>query len=275
MKFLSKLIILLSIFILNGCSKNDKEISLIKEINQEDEMIQAYKEGVKALDENDTFFAAKKFLEAELLYPQSEWASKSSLMASYAYYIEGNYSGALYNLERFLKTYPKDPRMDYVHYLIGLSYYENIEGEKKDIKPLIVAKNKFKFVIQNYPNTDFALDSKFKIDLINDVLASKEMYLGRHYIKKEKWVAAINRFKIVLNDYDTTIYTEEAIHRLVEIHYKIGLEGEAKKYASLLGYNYLSSEWYKKTYSILNKEYKTLKVENEKKSLKEKFKKLF
>ena len=275
MKFLSKLIILLSIFILNGCSKNDKEISLIKEINQEDEMIQAYKEGVKALDENDTFFAAKKFLEAELLYPQSEWASKSSLMASYAYYIESNYSEALYNLERFLKTYPKDPRMDYVHYLIGLSYYENIEGEKKDIKPLIEAKNKFKFVIQNYPNTDFALDSKFKIDLINDVLASKEMYLGRHYIKKEKWVAAINRFKTILNDYDTTIYTEEAIHRLVEIHYKIGLEGEAKKYASLLGYNYLSSEWYKKTYSILNKEYKTLKVENEKKSLKEKFKKLF
>ena len=275
MKFLSKLIILLSIFILNGCSKNDKEISLIKEINQEDEMIQAYKEGVKALDENDTFFAAKKFLEAELLYPQSEWASKSSLMASYAYYIEGNYSEALYNLERFLKTYPKDTRMDYVHYLIGLSYYENIEGEKKDIKPLIEAKNKFKFVIQNYPNTDFALDSKFKIDLINDVLASKEMYLGRHYIKKEKWVAAINRFKIVLNDYDTTIYTEEAIHRLVEIHYKIGLAGEAKKYASLLGYNYLSSEWYKKTYNILNKEYKTLKVENEKKSLKEKFKKLF
>ena len=275
MKFLSKLIILLSIFILNGCSKNDKEISLIKEINQEDEMIQAYREGVKALDANDTFFAAKKFLEAELLYPQSEWASKSSLMASYAYYIEGNYSGALYNLERFLKTYPKDPRMDYVHYLIGLSYYENIEGEKKDIKPLIEAKNKFKFVIQNYPKTDFALDSKFKIDMINDVLASKEMYLGRHYIKKEKWVAAINRFKIILNDYDTTIYTEEAIHRLVEIHYKIGLEGEAKKYASLLGYNYLSSEWYKKTYSILNKEYKTIKVENEKKSLKEKFKKLF
>jgi len=275
MKFLSKLIILLSIIILNGCSKNEKEISLIKEINQEDEMIQAYKEGVKALDENDTFFAAKKFLEAELLYPQSEWASKSSLMASYAYYIESNYSEALYNLERFLKTYPKDPRIDYVHYLIGLSYYENIEGEKKDIKPLIEAKNKFKFVIQNYPNTDFALDSKFKIGLINDVLASKEMYLGRHYIKKEKWIAAINRFKIVLNDYDTTIYTEEAIHRLVEIHYKIGLEGEAKKYASLLGYNYLSSEWYKKTYSILNKEYKTLKVENEKKSLKEKFKKLF
>ena len=275
MNFLSKLIILSAILMLTSCSNNDKEISLIKEINQEDEMIQAYNDGVKALEKNDTFFAAKKFLEAELLYPQSEWASKSSLMASYAYYIEGNYFEVIYNLERFLKTYPKNKRLDYVHYLMGLSYYENIEGEKKDLKPLMEAKKKFSFVIDNYPNTDFAFDSKFKIGLINDILASKEMYLGRHYIKKEKWVAAINRFKNILNDYDTTIYAEEAIHRLVEIHYKIGLEGEAKKYASLLGYNYLSSEWYKKTYTIFSKEYKVSEIKNEKKSLKEKFKKLF
>jgi outer membrane protein assembly factor BamD len=275
MNLFSKLTIILAILILNSCSKKSEEISLIKEINQEDEMIQAYKEGVKALEENDTFFATKKFLEAELLYPQSDWASKSSLMASYAFYADGNYADALYNLERFLKTYPRDPRLDYVYYLMGLSYYENIEGEKKDLKPLQEAKKKFKFVIENYPNTDFALDSKFKIGLINDILASKEMYLGRHYIKKEKWVAAINRFKNILNDYDTTIYTEEAIHRLVEIHYKIGLEGEAKKYASLLGYNYLSSEWYEKTYNIFNKEYEVNKIENKKKSLKEKFKKLF
>ena len=275
MKFLSKLTIILAILLLNACAKNDKEISLIKEINQEEEMIQAYREGVKALEENDTYFASKKFLEAELLFPQSEWAPKSSLMASYAYYIEGNYYEAIYNLERFLKTYPKDLRLDYVYYLMGLSYYENIEGEKKDLKPLVEAKKKFEFIIENYPNTDFALDSKFKIGLINDIMASKEMYVGRHYIKKEKWVAAINRFKIILKDYDTTIYAEEAIHRLVEIHYKIGLEGEAKKYASLLGYNYLSSEWYKKTYSIFSKEYEVNKIKSEKKSLKEKFKKLF
>ena len=274
MNFLSKLTILSAILMLTSCA-NNKEISLIKEIDQEAEMIQAYKDGVKALEENDTFFAVNKFLESELLYPQSEWASKSSLMASYAYYIENNYSQAIDNLERFLKTYPKDKRLDYVHYLMGLCYYENIEGEKKDLKPLLEAKKKFKFVIKNYANTDFALDSKFKIGLINDILASKEMYLGRHYIKKEKWVAAINRFKNILNDYDTTIYSEEAIHRLVEIHYKIGLEEEAKKYASLLGYNYLSSEWYKKTYSIFNKKYEVKEVKKEKKSLKEKFKKLF
>jgi outer membrane protein assembly factor BamD len=274
MNFLSKLTILLAILILTSCT-NKEEISVLKEINQEAEMVQAYKDGVEALEKNDTFFAAKKFLEAELLYPQSEWASKSSLMASYAYYIENNYSEAIYNLERFLKTYPKDKRLDYVNYLMGLCYYESIEGEKRDLKPLIEAKKKFTFVIKNYSNTDFALDSNFKIDLINDILASKEMYLGRHYVKKEKWVAAINRFKNILNNYDTTIYTEEAIHRLVEIHYKIGLEGEAKKYASLLGYNYLSSEWYKKTYSIFNKKYKDIEIKKEKKSLKEKFKKLF
>ena len=275
MNFLSKIIILLVILTLASCTKNDKEISLIKKIDQEDEMIQAYKDGTEALKENNTFLAAKKFLEAELLFPQSEWASKSSLMASYAYYIENNYSEAIYNLERFLKTYPKDKRLDYVYYLIGMCYYENIEGEKKDLKPLIEARKKFNFVINNYSGTDFALDSKFKIGLINDILASKEMYLGRHYIKKEKWIAAINRFKNILDDYDTTIYAEEAIHRLVEIHYKIGLEGEAKKYASLLGYNYLSSKWYKKTYKIFNTKYKVNEIKKEKKSLKEKFKKLF
>jgi outer membrane protein assembly factor BamD len=274
MNFLSKLIIL-AIITLNSCAKNDKEISLIKEINQEDEMIQAYKDGVIALEEGDSYFAGKKFLEAELLYPQSKWASKSALMAAYAYYLQNYYSEAIFNLERFLETYPKDNRLDYVHYLIGLCYYENIENEKKDLKPLIVAKEKFNYVIDNYPNTDFALDSAFKIDLINDILASKEMYLGRYYIKKEKWVAAINRFKNIVDNYDTTIYSKEAIHRLVEIHYKIGLESEAKKYASLLGYNYLSSEWYKKSYKIFNTKYSVKKIKKEKKSLKEKFKKLF
>ncbi len=275
MKFLFKVIVLLTIIALNSCSKEEKEISLIKEIDQEDEMILAYKEGVKNLDEGDAFYAAKKFLEAELLYPQSDWAPRSALMASYSYYIEDYYSEAIFNLERFIKTYPKDDRMDYVHYLLGMCYYENIEGEKKDLQPLIIAKKEFNFVIDNYPNTDFALDAKFKIDLITDILASKEMYLGRHYIKKEKWIPAINRFKNILNDYDTTIYAEEALHRLVEIHYKIGLEEESKKYASLLGYNYLSSEWYKKSYKIFNKKYETKKVKREKRGIMKKFKKLF
>ena len=196
-------------------------------------------------------------------------------MGSYSFYSQDYYDEAIFNLERFINTYPKNIRIDYAHYLLAICYYEKIENQKKDLQPLISAKKEFNFVINNYPTTDFALDSKFKIDLINEIIASKEMYVAMHYIKKEKWIPAINRYKNVLKDYETTIYTEEAIHRLVEIHYRIGLDDEAKKYASLLGYNYLSSEWYKKSYKIFNKEYKIKKIKKEKKGIKKKFKKLF
>ena len=276
MNFLTRLslIILLS-FIFQSCSNKEKETVLIQEDNQEKEMITAYREGIENLNNNDEFYAAKKFLEAEILFPQSDWAPRSALMASYSYYIKDYYPEAIFNLQRFINTYPKHSRIDYAHYLLGMCYYEQIENEKKDLQPLIFAKKEFNFLIDNYPSTDFALDSKFKIGLINEVMASKEMYLGRHYIKKEKWIPAINRFKNILKDYETTIFAEEAIHRLVEIHYRIGLEDEAKKYASTLGYNYLSSEWYKKSYKIFNKKYEVQKIKKEKKGIKQKFKKLF
>ena len=118
------------------------------------------------------------------------------------------------------------------------------------------SKSKFLFLIKNYPNTEYALDAKFKIDLINEMLASKEMYVAKHYIKKRKWIPAINRLKFIVTDYETTIYVEEALYRLVEIYYLLGLNGEAKKYASVLGFNYQSSEWYEESYRILNKDYK-------------------
>tara|TARA_B110000971_G_C19936516_1_gene466628 strand:- start:128 stop:976 length:849 start_codon:yes stop_codon:yes gene_type:complete len=278
MKYIIKLIFILLLF--QSCSKNIDKPSLIQEVSQEQEMISAYMQGLKNLEEGDAFYAAKKFLEAELLLPQSDWAPKSALMASYSYYIQDYYVEAKFNLERFISSYPKSERMDYVHYLLAICYYEEIEDEKKDLQPLISAKKQFNFVIDNYPNTDFAVDSKFKIGLINEVMAAKEMYLGRHYIKKEKWIPAINRFKNIIKNYETTVYAEEAIHRLVEIHYKIGLESEAKKYANLLAYNYLSSEWYKKSYKIFNTKYKTqkdlrVKDKKDKSRLITKFKKLF
>ena len=275
MKFLSRSLLLIIIFTFNACSKDGKEISSIQENNQEDEMISAYKEGVATLKEGDAFSAAKNFLEAEMVYPQSQWAPKSALMAAYSYYLQDYFFEATSNLERFIETYPKDKRINYAHYLLAMCYYEKIDGEKKDLQSLLKAKKQFNIVINKYPNTDLALDSKFKIDLLNDILAAKEMYIGRHYIKKEKWVAAINRFKIVLEDYETTIFAEEAIHRLVEIHYKIGLEEEAKKYAMLLGYNYLSGEWYKKSYKIFNSKYNNQKIKKDKTGLIKKFKKLF
>ncbi len=271
-------LILFFFILLNSCAKEEKKASLIKETRQDLEMISAYREGYNALNQGDPYFAAKKFLEAELLFPQSEWASRSALMAAYSYYVQNYYAEALSNLERFLKTYPKDKNLAYVHYLIAMCYYETIEDEKRDSAPLLNAREKFSYIVNNYPNTDFAIDSKFKLDLIEDILASKEMYIGRHYIKKERWIAALNRFKTVIDKYEQTIFVEEALHRLVEINYKLGLIKESQKYANVLGYNYLSSEWYKKSYKVFNKDYSeqiNKPIKKDKKGVIQKFKKLF
>ena len=272
------ILIIVFIIINSSCVKQEEKISNIKEKSQELEMIEAYNEAYNQLNQNNPYIAAKKFLEAELLFPQSEWAPKSALMASYSYYLQNYYSESLSNLTRYLNTYPKDKNLVYAHYLIAMCHYEMIEDEKRDIKPILNSKKKFNYIIENYPNTDFALDARFKLDFIQDILASKEMYLGRHYQKKGKWIPAINRFKYVVTEFEDTIFIEEALHRLVEINYKIGLKQESEKYASLLGYNYLSSQWYEKTYKIFNKNYKKKipkKIKNKKKGVIEKFKKFF
>lgn len=258
------LLIYFSLLIFYGCSKETENISLIKETNQKVEMISAYKEGINLIEVGDYFAAGKKFLEAEILFPQSQWASKSVLMASYSYYMQDYYSLAIDNLKRYFNTYPKDKNLAYAHYLLAMCYYETIEGEKKDLAPLLLSKKELNFIINKYPETDYAYDARFKIDLINDVLAAKEVYIGRHYVKKEKWIPALNRFKNVLENYETTAHVEEAIHRLVEIYFKLGMEEESLKYASLLGYNYNSGEWYEETYKIFNKKYKVSLPKNEK-----------
>ena len=265
--------------LLHSCSAKKDEKSLIKEINQEQELITVYKEALENLEKNDTFFAANKFLEAELLFPQSDWAPRSALMASYSFYLQDYYSKSIFHLERFIDTYPKNKNLDYAYYLLAMCYYENIEDEKRDLLPLLKSKDLFKLVIDRFPDSNFAMDAEFKINFINDNLASKEIYIGRHYIKKEKWIAALNRFKNIIENYEDTIYVEEAIHRVVEIYYKLGLENESKKYASILGYNYKSGSWYKETYRIFNQDYKVeeknISKKDEKKGIINKFKKLF
>ena len=250
------LLTLTFILLLNSCSKNVEDVKFIKETSQNEEIISAYSKGMSLIETGDYFAASKKFLEVEILLPQSQWAPKSVLMASYSYYLQNYYSLAIENLKRYFKTYPKDKNMAYAHYLLAMCYYETIEGEKKDLGPLIASKKELIFIIENYPETDYAYDARYKIDLINDTLAAKEVYIGRHYVKKKKWIPALNRFKSVLKNYETTDHVEEAIHRLVEIYYILGMEEESLKYASLLGYNYNSGEWYKETYKIFNKEYK-------------------
>ena len=269
------LIYFLVFIFLTNCTKQEK-ISLIEEEDVEMQMVQAFKEGYKELEAGDALFAAKKFNEAELLFPQSAWAPRAALMAAYSYYSQDYYYDAEFELNRFIKTYPKNKNLNYAHFLLGMCYYEKIVDEKKDLGPLLKAQEKFNFIIKNYPNSDYALDAEYKLDLIQDYLASKEMYIASHYLKKKKWIASINRYKTVVEKYDKTIYVEEALHRLVELYYSIGLENESQKYASLLGYNYQSSKWYEKSYKVFNQNYKTkLEIKKEKKNILKKFKNLF
>ena len=252
MKYFVNILIILIFLFLNSCSNDKKKIDIIEEEDIELQMIDSYKEGIKALEEGEVLYAAKKFNEAELVFPQSDWAPKSALMSAYSYYIQDYYGDAIFELDRFLKTYPKDLRLSYAHFLLGMCYYEQIVDEKKDLGPILKAKEKFNYILKNYPSTDFALDAQFKLDLINSTLASKEMYIGKHYAKKQKWIPAINRFKTIVNNYETTVYVEEALFRLVEIYYLLGLTDESQKYAKLLGYNYQSSKWYKELIIILD-----------------------
>ena len=264
-----------------SCSKNLPEKKITAEKEMEFQMIEAYNEGLKELERGDALFAAKKFNEAEILFPQSDYAPRAALMAAYSYYTQDYYGDAIAELDRFIRIYPNHPRNDYAEYLLGLCFYEQIVDEKKDLQSITDAKITFQNLIKKYPKTDFAIDANYKLDLINDILAAKEIYIGRYYMEKKKWIPAINRFRLIVDEYDTTIYVEEALYRLVEIHYIIGLEDEAKKYANLLGYNYKSSEWYEKSYSIFNKIYaknKEKSIKNKKgitNSLLKKFKSLF
>ena len=258
-----------------SCSKKEIEKSKIKEVNLESQMIEAYEEGLKELKAGDVIYAAKKFNEAEILFPQSEYAPKSALMAAYSYYSQNYYGDAIAELIRFLRVYPNHKDIAYAEYLLGLCYYEQIVDEKKDLQSIVNAKKTFRNLISKYPESEFATDATFKIDLINEVLAGKEMFIGRYYFDKKKWIPAINRFRIVVDNYETTIYVEEAIHRLVEIYYILGIETEAKKYANLLGYNYQSSQWYEKSFIVFNKNYKIKNIKKEDNPILEKFKSLF
>ena len=249
----------------NSCTKSEKKENIIKETNLSLQFTEADREGVDALEGGDVLFAAKKFNEAEILFPQSAWAPNAALMAAYSYYIQDYYADAISELYRFKKVYPYHESINYVNYLIAISYYEQIVDEKKDLQSIVKSKEYFEIVLNNYPNTEYAQDAEYKIDYINDMLAAKEMYVGRYYFQKKKWIPAINRFREVIDNYETTIYTEEALYRLVEVYYTLGLKSEAEKYAILLGYNYQSSKWYEKSYSLFDKMYLKNKKNNFKK----------
>ena len=270
----SKFALVITLFLLTlSCSGAKKET--IYEPSSKLNPYDLYKEGIEAFEINDYFFASKKFSEAESNFENIELAAKSAIMSSYSLYGINFYEDALQNLERYLRTYPADKNVIYAHYLTAIIYFEQIEDEKKDLNPLTEANKKIDFFLNKYPNSDYAIDLRFKKNLIVNQLAAKELFVAKYYISTQKWIPAINRLKIIVNKYDKTIFIEEALHRLVEIHYHLGLENEAKKYAKILGYNYNSSEWFKQSYKVLNKNYqikedkkKTKKTPSEKSFLK-------
>ena len=270
------LILLFSVFLLFSCSKKENK-AIVSQPTDEEMMIGKYSEAIEALKKGDAFYAGKKFKEVESLLPQSNWAAKASLMHGYSHYSRNAYSDSIFSLERHIHNYPADQNIPYAHYLIAICYYEQILDEKKDLKPLLKAKEKFEFIVRTYPDTDYATDSRFKIDLIIDQLAAKEMSIARFYMNTEKWIAALNRLKVVVDQYDRTVFVEEALHRLAEVYYRLGLVDEAKKAASILGYNYGSGQWYERTYKVFNKKYKLRKIKKEKKMglIRRKIKSLF
>ena len=278
MKLICVLLIIVTFVFSYGCGPKKQEKIILDSKDLESQMVEAYNEGLKALEEGDVLFAAKNFNTAENLFPQSIWAPRSILMAAYSYYSQDYYGDAISELKRFINTYPENENTPYAYFLLATCYYELIVDEKKDLSSISKSKVYYNLIIEKYPNTDFALDSKFKLLLINNILASTELYLGKYYLSKKKWIPAMNRFKNVINDYEETDYVEEAIHRLVEVNYILGLEEESKKYAVLLGYNYQSSEWYKESYKVFNKKYKNpiseIKKDEGNKIIK-KFKELF
>ena len=247
-----------------SCGGPKLDDQAVKPPTTNEEAIKIYQEGLDGMLEGNFLYASRKFSEAEGMLPQIDWASKSALMSSYCLYNINFYQEAVLNLERFIRIYPASPYISYAHYLIAISYYEQILDEDKDIQPLLVSKKKIEVYLERFPDTDYAIDLKFKLDLVINQLAAKELLIARYYIKNEKWIPAINRLKIIVEKYDKTIFIEEALHRLVEIYYKIGLENEAKSAAALLGYNYNSSEWYERSYKILNKNYKPIQIDKKK-----------
>ena len=278
MKFCNLLFSIIILLTLISCSQKDEKVSIIKEKDLEMQMIEAYNEGLKEYKKGDIFFAAKKFNEVELLYPQSIWAPRSALMAAYIFYSDFYFNDAIFELERFLEKYKNHPNTDYAYYLIAICHYNLIVDEKRDLGEIIKSKKYFNILIKEYPNTDFAEDAQYKLQLIEEILASKELYLANYYLQREKWIPAMNRYKKIVNEYDTTIFIEEALYRLVELNYKLGLLDEAKKYSVLLGYNYQSSDWYERSYKILNNDYKRTEIIKDlkkEKSLLKKFKELF
>ena len=268
-KFFYKYLLIVSLIFAYGCSSKNKTI--FAEPKTAIPLEKLYAEAYLNYKNNKYQDAVELFEEVEKNYSfNTEWASKSLLMRAYIYYEVSKYVQSLEVLKKFKTRYAGNKNMDYVEYLMAICLFEQINIIPLSQENTLLAERQFKKIILNYPTSNYAEDAKFKLDLIQDQLAGKEMYVARYYIKRNKWGPALIRLNRIVKEYETTIYIEEALHRLVEIHYKLGNIPVARRYASILGYNYNDSDWYKKSYNIVENKNLPIEKEKQKKSLKEK-----
>jgi len=211
-----------------------------------------YLEAADALDAGDYQTATRQFEEVERIYPYSRWATQAQLMAAYASYRDARYNEAILALDRFIELHPGNPNVDYAYYLKALSYYEQISDVTRDQSITKQAMDSFETLMRRFPDSRFARDVSLKLDLVHDHLAGKEMEIGRYYLERNQMNAALNRFKRVIRDYQTTSHVPEALNRMVEIYLTLGLKGEATRVAAVLGHNYPGSEWYEHSYALLD-----------------------
>ncbi len=210
-----------------------------------------YNDAMELVKKRDFVDAAALFEDIERQYPYSKWSNQAQLMSGFCYYKSNMYNDSLDALERFIALYPGSSKISYAYYLRALNYYEQINDIERDQETTSKAKKAFNEVISKFPESEFAIDALTRIDILDDRLAAKEMEIGRFYQFDHQWISAINRYNVVLNEYKTSIYTEEALHRLVEIYYSLGLHEEAKRYAATLQFNFPGSDWYIKSYELV------------------------
>lgn len=234
-----------SALLLSACGSSDTDTPTAASVEV------LYNEAKDKLDSKDYKDSIKAFEEVERQHPDSDWANRAQIMAGYAAYRSGDYIQAIAALERFVKMHPGHEMAPYAYYLIALSSYEQISDVGRDQKMTEEALQALTEVVKRFPDTEYARDAKLKLDLTYDHLAGKEMQVGRYYLKRDEYLSAINRFRYVVENYQTTSHVPEALHRLVECYLKLGVEAEARKYAAVLGANFPDSVWYRDSYRLV------------------------
>jgi outer membrane protein assembly factor BamD len=238
--------VLALLLLVPACSSDDNDVEY-----EERPVEELYNSAMDSMEAGNYQIASKKFDEVERQHPYSPWATKSQLMAAYAYYEARQYDEAVAALDRFVQLHPANPDVPYAHYLKALCYYERISDVARDQEMTELARNSLEELISRYPESEYSRDAKVKLDLVYDNLAGKEMVIGRYYLRQGHYLAAINRFRRVIDLYQTTTHVPEALHRLAEAYTALGLDEQAKKMAAVLGYNFPGSEWYIDSYDLI------------------------